>query len=307
MCAAAEFAGLDGTREVVDGAIPEQRTACLMVKRLLDEKRRASACFSAVGAPSPPPPPDTNIASRAQEIFQQREQMRRGENDRYPKPGTTEYQEWADEDYQALENTKDLIKKLGESQPILKSLLDTAVVELTEQVSSTGGRRLLERQGYTYMMTDSLSDHPLMKTAGINGIRGLTTFTCEALCAAVNEDLNNVTNTAHCNAYGFRRSDPYSRTDQTGTCWLLKNAGACKPEDFGTGAAALPLHIRHPAISFNLPPPRSAELYLRHYDSENTCTEVAPGNDAEACIGLPATRRDTLVLTHSDAAAIAAQ
>lgn len=50
-----------------------------------------------------------------------------------------------------------------------------------------------------------------------------------------------------------------------------------------------------------------AELYLRHYDSENTCTEVAPGNDAEACIGLPATRRDTLVLTHSDAAAIAAQ
>jgi len=225
-----EFAGLDGTREVVDGAIPEQRTACLIVKRLLDEKRRASACFSAVGAPSPPPPPDTNIASRAQEIFQQREQMRRGENDRYPKPGTTEYQEWADEDYQALENTKDLIKKLGESQPILKSLLDTAVVELTEQVSSTGGRRLLERQGYTYMMTDSLSDHPLMKTAGINGIRGLTTFTCEALCAAVNEDLNNVTNTAHCNAYGFRRSDPYSRTDQTGTCWLLKNAGACKPE-----------------------------------------------------------------------------
>ena len=209
--------------------------------------------------------------------------MRRGEPDRYPEPGTTEYEEWAAKDVQSLEQAKELIKQLGETQPILKGLLDTAVLELSEKVASTGGRRLLQREAYSYLMTDSLSTHPLMQTAGIKGIRGLTTFSCEALCSAVNDDIDNSISTAHCNAFAFRRSDPYSKTDLTGTCWLLKSAGACKPEDFGT------------------------ELLLRHYDSENVCTEVAPGNDAEACIGLPATRKDSLVLSHSDASAIAAQ
>lgn len=34
-------------------------------------------------------------------------------------------------------------------------------------------------------------------------------------------------------AYAFKRAAPFSYTDQTGWCYLLQNAGACKLEDFG--------------------------------------------------------------------------
>jgi hypothetical protein len=138
------------------------------------------------------------------------------------------------------------------------------------------------RKDYSEFMSDWLSDHPVQKIMNGDGIPGLTDLSCESLCAAISDDQNK-TETQDCRAYAFRRSFPFSKTDLTGRCWILRSLGACKPEDFG------------------------AELYLRHYDSENTCTEITPGNDAETCVGLPASNAHANVLTHHDAAAIAAQ
>ena len=60
-----------------------------------------------------------------------------------------------------------------------------------------------------------------------------------------------------------------------------QNAGACKLEDFGV------------------------ELYTRQIESERQCSASAPGLDNPLCIGVPATRDDSRVLSHADAAAIA--
>lgn len=202
--------------------------------------------------------------------------MRRGENDVYEAPGKSDREEWVEEDRQALVQVKELIKELSETQPILKSLLDTAVVELEEHVASPG-RQLLQREDYTLLMTDSLSEHALQKSVGLRGIPGLTSFSCEAVCASVAAEADE-----NCKAFAFKRSDPWSRTDLTGSCHLLKNSGACKVEDFAT------------------------ELYTRSYESERVCSEITPGYDSATCIGLPATTADSEILTHSDAAAIAA-
>ena len=46
--------GLDITTDAVDGATTEERASCLYAKRVLDEKRRASACFAHIAYPQPP-------------------------------------------------------------------------------------------------------------------------------------------------------------------------------------------------------------------------------------------------------------
>ena len=46
--------GLDIGTDAVVGAETEERASCLFVRRVLDEKRRASSCFSHIAAPNPP-------------------------------------------------------------------------------------------------------------------------------------------------------------------------------------------------------------------------------------------------------------
>ena len=82
----------------------------------------------------------------------------------------------------------------------------------------------------------------------------------QALCAATKFD-DDATRTDRCNAFAFKRAAPFSYTDRTGWCYLLRvnrlhsnqppvvpwrnsraalcalqNAGACRVEDFGVGA-----------------------------------------------------------------------
>ena len=57
-------------------------------------------------------------------------------------------------------------------------------------------------------------------------------FVSQALCEATKQDAR-AAQTDQCNAYAFKRGAPFSYTDQTGWCYLLQNAGACKLEDFG--------------------------------------------------------------------------
>jgi hypothetical protein len=54
----------------------------------------------------------------------------------------------------------------------------------------------------------------------------------QALCEATKKDANR-TDASQCYLYGFKRQAPFSYVDLTGRCWLLRAAGACKPEDFG--------------------------------------------------------------------------
>ena len=259
----------------------EERASCLFVRRVLDEQRKASACFSAVASPYPPPPPPSNLKDRHAALREYENRLNLGEQDRYAAPRATDEDQYNADFSAAIERSRAMISQLGETNPVLRTLLQGAVSELLES-SATSGRRLMQRPEYQTMVTEVLSTHPIMTAYGKDGIPGVTRGSCAALCEAVTQD-DNVTDTSTCRAYGFRRSDPFSKTQFGGFCYLLQNAGACRPADFGT------------------------ELYLRQIDSENICSQVTPGLDNPLCLGLPATREDARVLTHSDAAAIAAQ
>lgn len=46
--------GLDLGVDAIEGAPMEERASCLFVRRVAEERRRASACFSRVASPDPP-------------------------------------------------------------------------------------------------------------------------------------------------------------------------------------------------------------------------------------------------------------
>jgi hypothetical protein len=297
-------AGLDTGREAIANAHSEERASCLFVRRILDTMRQASHCFSSVSQPSPPPPPPNNDIKSANTAIQRnldRQSGRGGERFAdgrfYNAPQSTDEEEVVTRAQNALVSVKEQIKEIGEAQPILRSILDGAIQELEDTAASgsgvtptsttTGasytGRRLLVRREYVHTISGALSTHPVQGAVGIYGIPGVTQLSCEALCEAATRDVDTVTSpTDACYAYAFRRDYPFSKTDLTGHCWLLQNAGACKSEDFGT------------------------ELFTRNIESEQVCNTLTPGNDAVMCIGLPATNPNTMVLSHADAVEIAA-
>ena len=252
-----------------------------------DVRRKASSCFSALASPNPPPPPGAEVFSREDELAQWRARVARGENAPYPQPVATDPEAYQERATNAIVEVEELVRELGETQPMLRGILDGAVEELQlaiqDSKTDAQGRRLLQREtDYHTHLKDALSQHPVQATVGISGIPGLTVLSCEALCDAVSRD-RNATNLQRCEAYAFRRDHPDLATDLTGHCWLLTSAGTCKPIDF------------------------AAQLYVRNVDSESICDATRPGKDNEVCLGLPATSRETLVMTHGDAAAVAAQ
>lgn len=273
-----DFAGANVNSEQLENAPYEERAACVFARRIIDQQRRASSCFSNVGAPFPPPPPPTDLSDRQDVASAFRKRVQLGDDDPYPTPRANDAAQYQQDLSDAISSSRNLITQLGESNPILKSLLGSAVQEL----QTAGGRRLMQRPEYTTKATDVLSTHPLMKSYGRGGIPGVSKASCEALCEAVTQD-TNASDTDECHAFAFRRAAPFSLADFTGVCLLLQTAGACKPHDFASA------------------------LYTRHVQSETKCSEPAPGLDAPLCVSLPSTRTDTRVLTHSDATAIAAQ
>ena len=277
------MAGPGIIRERVEAAPHEDRSICLVAKRILDVRRKASSCFSALASPNPPPPPPSEILSAEGELSHLNQQIHNGETGPetgpYKPPVESDGVEYTKRAKNAISGVRELIKELGETQPMLRSVLDGAIEELEE----VGGRRLLQREtDYHSHINDALSHHPVQTRVGSDGIPGLTVLSCEALCEAVTLD-RNTTDSQRCSAYGFKRDHPNTATDLTGHCWLLTSSGTCKAVDF------------------------ASQLYTRHIDSEAICDDSKPGKDNELCLGLSATRRDTFVLSHGDAAAIAAQ
>lgn len=251
--------GLDITTDAIDGAQTEERASCLFARRVLDEKRRASACFAHIAYPNPPPPPDriardTTVASS---LWRQRERL--GDLEKYEAPRKTDSAKWADNTAYAIDATNALIDALGEENPILRDMLATAKAEITiaatenrvvdeeaaaayaaatstaptvsvdeaapsasTTTSGAGyGRRLMQRREYNVRMTDELITAEIMEFYGKGGIPGVTSASCEALCEATAQ-LDDARPDAICRAFAFKRAAPFSYVDKTGWCYLLK-------------------------------------------------------------------------------------
>ena len=299
-----QFFGLDARRENADASHSEYRSACAFTKRVTEKRKKAKSCFASVLSPSPPPPPPTNLISSQQILGAARDRRIRGEAGVYTTQSLTETDEYTREVDETVATTNAMIAQLGETNPLLRSILGNAVDQMRDSVSTaeasdaaqptaqeslldvaagdTYGRRLMQRKfEYPESMSEALVDHPI-QTALKTGIPGVDIAACEALCEAVSFD-TNLTDARNCRAFAHKRADPFSLTDFSGRCFLLKTSGSCKAEDFG------------------------AALYTRQIESEQICHNPTPGFADELCIQLPTTRYDTRVLTHADATAIAAQ
>ena len=248
----------------------EERASCLFVRRIAEERRRASSCFSHIAYPYPPPPAPKVVTDASAEWSLRQQRERLGDLERYAEPRKTDTAQWAFDSAGALEGTKAMLASLGETNPILQGLLNTATDEITNAAAL--GRRLMQRPEYNTRMTDALITHEIMTFYGKGGIPGVTVGSCQALCEATKQD-DRAEATDQCNAYAFKRAAPFSYTDQSGWCYLLQNAGACKLEDFGV------------------------ELYTRQIESERQCSASAPGFDSAPppplgfCVGAPTVTR----------------
>lgn len=195
--------GLDIKTDSVDGAETEERASCLFAKRVLDEKRRASACFAHIAYPNPPPPP-VRIAhdtAGASSLWRQRERL--GDLEAYEAPRKTDVAQWEEDTANAILGTDALIDALGQNNPILRDLLTAAKQEIyvagtenavpdpaaatayaaatssaatssastpsaasTTSSSSYNGRRLMQRIEYNVRMTDELITAEIMTFYG---------------------------------------------------------------------------------------------------------------------------------------------
>ena len=141
--------------------------------------------------------------SGAGSLRAQRERL--GDLEKYEEPRRTDRAQFAVDKSGALDGTRALISSLGETNPVLRDLLNTAMEEIqgaaitfdtstvdtatvdtatttasasaTSAGSSSGsgyGRRLMQRIEYNTYMTDVLVTHELMEFYGKGGIPGVT-------------------------------------------------------------------------------------------------------------------------------------
>ena len=161
--------GLDTTVDAVHGALQEERASCLFARRVAEERRRASACFAQVAAPLPPPPAPkaTSDAAVQQSLLALRARL--GDLEQYAAPRKTDSAQWDVNTAGAIEGTQALLDALGENNPILKGLLNTAM----DEIRAAEGRRLMQRKEYNTRMTDSIITHEIMRFYG-TGVPGVT-------------------------------------------------------------------------------------------------------------------------------------
>ena len=284
----ASFFGIP-TERVTENSDPvEERALCAFLKAVKEESMPADRCFAQMASPKPPPPPPAVGIESAQNMINELENERIAGDYGVKSPaGLNEADHLAAEIQESLAETHALIASFGETAPLLRDLLTRSAEEMENSIvaardasaSAIEGRRLMSRQfEFDTKLTDVLVDHDIQKDQYADGIPGIDKLSCETLCSAVTEQ--NASKA--CKAIVFKRQYPFSRTDRTGRCYLLKSAGSCFGRDFG------------------------AQLLTRQIDSENVCEEIAPGLHDTACISLPASRDDLRVLSHKDATDMAA-
>ena len=120
---------------------------------------------------------DTATASS---LWRQRERL--GDLEAYEAPRKTDRAQWDEDTSGAIDGTNALIDALGENNPILRDLLETAKQEIyiagTENAvrdpaaaaayaaATSGGRRLMQRREYNVRMTDELITAEIMEFYG---------------------------------------------------------------------------------------------------------------------------------------------
>lgn len=257
-----QFFGVDIdelSREQADGTTVAYRSACVFAKKIVEKRRKIKSCFERVGSPSPPPPPPAGGVESAQYAVEQEENRRvNGDSSIYANGAPDEAQMLADEIRGGVAETRALIAQLGNANPVLRELLSQSINEMESSIvrvsdgsvdpSEYYGRRLMQRQNeYASYMTDVLVEHPIMRKYGKDGLPGIDSSGCQALCEGVSVSPNQ-TDASECRAFAFKRRDPRSGTDFTGRCFLLQTAGTCKVRNANLLFRALYLSLTHIAV-----------------------------------------------------------
>ena len=270
-------------RESAANAEVEHRSACLFVRRVTEKRIKAKNCFSAVLSPFPPPPPPLSVTASIQAIEDTDDEIIRGDAGVKEEPPLSDTEQYVREIRDTITQTELLLAQFGETQPLLKSIIQDSIDQMRGSLGAAqtaaqaeGGRRLMQREhDYSATLDEALVEHPIM-TQLKTGIPGVDIGLCEALCTAISLADATDSDPALCRAFAHKRADPFSASDFTGRCYLLRSAGACKAEDFG------------------------ARLLTRHVESEEICHALVPGLADELCVQIPTTRTDTVCYTRSN-------
>ena len=194
----------------------------------------------------PPAPKVTSDAAVQQSLLALRERL--GDLEQYAEPRKTDSAQWSVDTAGAIEGTQALLDALGESNPILQGLLNTAMDEI-RAAGQGEGRRLMQRKEYNTRMTDVLISHEIMQFYGKGGIPGVTSGSCQVHCA-------------------FEHFFPLIHTIQWTRMALLRSRSA-KPQS-RTSAPSRPTNV---TLTPSKERPRSATPTIR---GGATCCRLAP-------------------------------
>ena len=249
--------------DVPDGL---ERSVCVYVRSIADERVRATKCFEQM-APSPPPPPPVPRARAATMLARFIKIKDVSGQSAGPDAAPTETDEEA---YRREHEAKQaeqvhLLDSLAEDNFQLRELLGNVRHRIHAY-----GRRLWQRN--TIRSSHILSENVLATQAfGHAPIGGVTLSECQALCQAI----DNAT-LGTCQAIAFARASTNPRDLTLRQCYLLKEIGGCSPSTF------------------------AGAVFLRR-DTDG-CTEPTE-NDNPLCVQLASARTDMRVLDFGAATA----
>jgi len=197
-----------------------ERSVCVYVRSIQDERVRASKCFAAI-APSPPPPPPvptSRLAAITGNLLKRRVRQggTNGAVEDVPKSSLNAY------NLEAEAKQKEQIaflQDLSDSNFELKQILSPVIDKID-------GRRLWQRvEDHT---SHELEDNILATTAFGNApIQGVTLEDCQRLCAAIQNETVGA-----CKAIAYARLTADPRDFTLRSCVLLKQLGGCSPSSF---------------------------------------------------------------------------
>lgn len=265
--------------EVGDPTLPrdEDRSVCIFVRRILDERRETHDCFQVMPPAPPPPPPLKGADASVRRIDAYRQRLAQGETATDKLPPDDDATELQNEAFGSQAGVSALIASLAQDNPALATVLEGAITDL-DTAQTTAGRRLFERAvdedhvrlRDAWVASDLMRDGPLV---------GVTLSACGALCEALRRNDSSTDHRNECQGYAYRRLNPSDLTDFSVECHLLYQTGICTPIDF------------------------AATMYSRKYTSSGTCKN--PTSYANPfCIELPASRVDSRVLDYESSHAL---
>lgn len=242
-----------------------ERSVCVYVRSIQDERVRADRCFASIG-PSPPPPPPTpesRLAAINSKLLARRVRQG-GTNSAEQSLPVDSFDAYNREAQLKQQQQLEYLEKLSDDNFQLRELLGTVIDKIE-------GRRLWQRS--EAHASHHLEDNILVNNAfGLAPLQGVTTSECQALCDAI--DGNNGT----CVAIAYARLNADPRAGFTlRQCYLLRGIGGCTAGSF------------------------SAALFARRGSDGCTAPTAA---DNPLCVQLASSRTDLRVITYDEATSI---